>query len=520
MSLINIVKEGADSANEKNIFSTSRWTVILVTVSLIVFALFEYGYSEVSIEVVLGTKVAKQSVSGRLYVLMNSDTLQLPLYGPNSSDPQPFFSTEISNWNPGHAIAIDSTWNFWRHSLEGLSGFYSISAVLDRDSTSWGFINAANYMSVNKVIYIDQSNKNSIRLELEAEIVAYPFTETATLKELIIPSPMLSKWYDRPVELSAGVILPPSYHDSTGKKYPVVYVFPGWGASRFHLCMGTFQQERYGMLDQIGCEKIFVFLDHQCPYGYHVFANSENNGPRAEAFIKELVPTIESELRVISQAGARFLVGQSSGGWAALYLQITYPDYFGGAWAGSPDPVNFRFFEGIGNIYDENNNFFYESDGSDKPHSRLGGQINVTSKTFSDMETVLGIGGQLGSYESVFSNRLANGKPAQLFDRTTGIIDQEAAAYWEKSDLRLIIENHTPDQRSKYDGKLHIFVSNEDDYYLNLAVEALKKYLESLNFNADINILDTCGHSVWNDEIRARMYAQMDTIFMGLGSHR
>lgn len=444
---------------------------------------------------------------------MNSDTAQSPLYGPNSSDPQPFYSKYVTGWNPGDTILLDSTWLTWQHPLESLAGDYSISAVLDQDSTRWGFINAGNPMSVPKVIHIDSTDTNPINVDLVAKIVDYQFTETETLKELIIPSKLLSDWYGYPIQLTAGVILPASYHDSTSKRYPVVYVFPGWGGIRFHLCMGTFNQERYGMLDKSQCEKIFVFMDLNCPHGYHEFANSANNGPRGKAFIEEFIPEVDKRFRTVARPEARFLVGQSSGGWAALHLQIIYPEYFGEAWAGSPDPVDFRFFQGIGSIYEPGANFFYEKDGSDKPYSRSDGKIAGTSKATSDMEVVLGIGGQLDSYESVFSPRAANGLPAQLFDRKTGAIDSAIAASWRAYDLRSVIESHAPDQRSRYINKLHIFVSRNDDYYLNLAVTGLQESLADLGITADISVLDEGGHSVWNDEIRTRMYEQMDSIF-------
>jgi len=499
------------STRQTNI-GRSRLLFLFLIAGVIISCSSTNTNAEVSIKVVLGSNVAKEPANGRIYVLMNNDTIQFPIYGPNSSDPQPFFSKDVSNWQPGDTITLDSTWNSWQDDLDGLSGDYAINAVLDRDSTSWNFINAENYMSVKKVIHVDQSDCIDIYLELEAAMVDYPFTETDLLKELVVPSPMLTEWYGRPIETTAGVLLPPTYHDSTSKKYPVVYVFPGWGGSRYHLSLGTFQQERYAMTDQLGCEKIFVFMDQQCPLGYHVFANSDNNGPRADAFVQEFIPAFENGFRAVPHPKARFLLGQSSGGWAALYLQITFPEYFAGAWAGSPDPVDFRYFQCSGSIYERNGNFLYNSDGSKKAHSRKNGSINVYSKTYCDMEQVLGIGGQLGSYESVFSRRGSDGKPEKLFDRVTGKIDSTVAEYWKKYDLNLIIKNHSETHRSHYSGKLHIFVSKADDYYLDLAVSSLKKSLEPLEFDADITILNSGGHSVWNDEIRATIYSEIDDI--------
>ena len=55
-----------------------------------------------------------------------------------------------------------------------------------------------------------------------------------------------------------------------------------------------------------------------------------------EALIAELVPHIEKEYRAIGTPAARFVTGHSSGGWSSLWLQISYPDYFGGTWSSSP----------------------------------------------------------------------------------------------------------------------------------------------------------------------------------------
>jgi enterochelin esterase-like enzyme len=45
-----------------------------------------------------------------------------------------------------------------------------------------------------------------------------------------------------------------------------------------------------------------------------------------------------------AKPSGRLLTGHSSGGWAALWLQVTYPKLFGGAWPTSPDPSDFRDF--------------------------------------------------------------------------------------------------------------------------------------------------------------------------------
>ena len=67
--------------------------------------------------------------------------------------------------------------------------------------------------------------------------------------------------------------------------------------------------------------------------GHTSFANSRVNGPWASALTQELVPKLESMFRLIPDARGRFLTGHSSGGWSSLWLQIQYPDLFGGTWS-------------------------------------------------------------------------------------------------------------------------------------------------------------------------------------------
>ena len=66
------------------------------------------------------------------------------------------------------------------------------------------------------------------------------------------------------------------------------------------------------------------------------------------------------------KASGRFLNGHSSGGWATLWLQVTYPKVFGGTWSTSPDSSDFHHFTGP-DLYAENANVYRRPDGSAWP---------------------------------------------------------------------------------------------------------------------------------------------------------
>jgi hypothetical protein len=55
------------------------------------------------------------------------------------------------------------------------------------------------------------------------------FEPTDNVKLVDIPSKLLTTFHGRPVRLRAGVVLPGSFKNKPGQKYPVVYEIPGFG---------------------------------------------------------------------------------------------------------------------------------------------------------------------------------------------------------------------------------------------------------------------------------------------------
>src|SRR5262249_28415125 len=154
------------------------------------------------------------------------------------------------------------------------------------------------------------------------------------------------------------------------------------------------------------------------------------------ALIEELIPAVEAKFRALGPQ-ARLVTGHSSGGWSSLWLQVTYPDQFAGVWSTAPDPVAFHDFQQI-DLYRPGVSMFTDGQGRPRPLSR--GLMSIIYKNSSDREEVMGHGGQLGSFEAVFSPRGPDGKPRRLWDRATGAVDPEVARAWQRYDIRLILE--------------------------------------------------------------------------------
>jgi Putative esterase len=240
---------------------------------------------------------------------------------------------------------------------------------------------------------------------------------------------------------------------------------------------------------------IWVMLDESCATGTHEFANSVNDGPWGTALTTEFIPYLEGKYRMDARTNGRFLEGHSSGGWATLQLQVNYPKIFGGTWSTSPDPSDFHDFTGI-DLYAPHANVYKRSDGTSYPIVREHGKVAATFEAFARNERVLGdYGGQMASFEWVFSPRGSDGQPLRMFNRDTGDVDPAVVAYWrEHYDLAHIVQS-TWDRRGPYlRGKIHVFVGTADTFYLDGAAHRFDAVLRSLNANAHFTYIENRTH--------------------------
>ncbi|MBE0646782.1 MAG: hypothetical protein IH596_03250 [Bacteroidales bacterium] len=483
---------------------------IALAVALVLYTAYGKAQTSSSFSLQFQKEMSPIPLSGRAFVILSSDTA----VSPDIPDPfHPFitFGMNFRNWNPGEQLLLNQkNVDFFLLSPDSLRGYYSLRVVIDTDTTSSILEQNGTCFSDEIRIYAEPGKANRFEVEIKHMLSGRGFREKKNIRLLRVESKLLSDFYKQPSYIEAAVILPNSYFEDSLKQYPTMYVFPGWGSTHTAATRNNFQQTRYGMTG-IGEEKITVFLNQDCSYGFHVFADSYNNGPRSSSFISEFIPAFESKFRAISDPHARFLTGQSSGGWAALWLMVNYPDTFGMVWAASPDPVDFREFMHI-NLYAPDANLYYQSNGSLTPGIRSD-KITFPIREWIDMETTMGNGGQFQSFEAVFGKQGTNRKPQPLFDRQTGNISPTTIKDWESYDINRIILKQGKDIKDKLDGKITIVVAGDDPFFLDLPVRKLKETCEQTGINADIRILTEGGHNTWSDEIRQEMHRKMDDIY-------
>ncbi|MEI6677265.1 MAG: alpha/beta hydrolase-fold protein [Mariniphaga sp.] len=370
--------------------------------------------------------------------------------------------------------------------------------------------------NVDSVVLI---NGSSLTMNLNKIIPPYTIVSHKFVKTVVIKSKVLSDFWGRPRFLKASVLLPSGYFENPDRSYPICYRAPGLNG-RYDGVNGMIaNKDFYGWwFSNSAPQIIYVFLDSQGPYGDSYQVDSENNGPCGKALTEELIPEIEKQVHYKKESGKRFLAGASTGGWVALGLQIFYPDFFDGAWAYSPDPVDFEHY-GLINIYQDKsvfyNRFNYLQPESRSVYGEPKGSMqeciydeNVLSRTGNYLIS----GQQFGAYNAVFGPKGKDGLPSLMFDPVTGDIDHAIAKQWEKYDLKKVLEKNWTILGPKLQGKIWVWSGDMDGLYSNVATRFLKIYLdktENPKSDAKISFTPMAGHcQEWSDKTVLMMVAE------------
>jgi enterochelin esterase-like enzyme len=466
-------------------------------------------------------------VSGRLLILLAKASGAKEV-AVDELDPEATWvaAREVHGLAPGAAVEVDTDDLAYPQPFSSLaSGNYQVQAVLDVDHTyNYSGLTAGDLVS--PVLTLTnwtpgegaepQLSLGTRAPDTEAKLTAEDLKAASHLRLAEKPSAALSQFLGHPQFIRAWVVLPPDYDQDSSRRYPTVYWTHGFGGT-LPSCkaMGIRLYERMaaGKMPSM----IWVMLDEHVATGTHEFADSVNNGPWGTALTQEYIPWLESHYRMLAQPQDRFLQGHSSGGWATLQLQIDYPRIFGGTWSTSADSSDFHDFSGV-DLYAPHANLYHRPDGTPYPLVRIDGKVIESIEQYSSLERVLGpYGGQMTSFDWVFSPRSADGRPAPMFDRTTGDVDRAVIAYWrEHYDLAQILKSRWAQQGRYLKGKIHVYVGTADTFYLDGAAHKLDALLKELGADADFTFREGRGHFdlyadkedrfALFDTIAARMY--------------
>lgn len=449
--------------------------------------------------------VLNEPVTGRVYVMISRTDEREPRQQIGRTG-VPFFGHDVERLAPGEFAVIDgSELGFPVDRMADLpAGDYYVQGFVNRysefrradghvlwmhddqwEGQHWSRSPGNLYSDVQRV-HLDPARGWTV--ELTASHVIPPVEvppDNAWVRRIRFESPMLTRFWGRPIYLGATVLLPRDYDRDT-THYPVLYE---QGHFSLRPPMGFTEGSdlyREWIRDDFP-RVIVVTFQHPTPYFDDSYAvNSVNVGPYGDALMQELIPEIEKRFRTIREPWARWLSGGSTGGWESLALQIFHPDFFGGTWSYCPDPVTFTNVEGYDIYRDEN---AYERTTGwvtvPIPNSReTDGSIRTTSRQRNYYELVSGTHGRSGEqqdiWQAVYGPLGEDGYFKPLYDKRTGVIDHAVAEYWRDNyDLLEYLKHNWTTVGPKLIDKLHIYTGTMDTYYLDVAVRELEAWMKT-----------------------------------------
>ncbi len=459
-----------------------------------------------------------------MFVILSSSAEPEPRFGIGWADPKadPFFAKDLSSWNGKSALAFgEEAIGFPIESINQLApGTYYAQALYDVDTT-FSFINApGNFYGAPMKVEIAAGKTQRFRLTLDQSIPEEQLPQdTEYVKYVRIQSRLLSEFWKKPMYLRAAIILPKGCAQEPEQLYPVRYTIGGYHSryTNAERMMREGSEFRRDWLSDECPRMLLVHLDGEAPFGDSYQMNSANNGPYGDATVQELIPHIEQNFRALATPQSRFLEGGSTGGWVALALQIFYSDFFNGAWSFCADGVDFRYFQLV-NVYSDDNAFVNEH-GYERPSMRdTDGEPRFSMRREMMMERVLGrgntfvtSGGQWGAWNAVYGPRATNGRPEAIWDSWTGKVDHKVAETWRPYDLREKLEKNWPKLGPKLQGKLHVWMGDMDNFYLNNAMRLLEKFLqETQNPKSDARLFFAPGEGhCWQGISEIEMMREM-----------
>jgi hypothetical protein len=497
-----------------------------------------------------------EPLDGRLLLVLSTDPSAEPrLQVSNSMRTQILFGLDVDGLKPGQSVTLDdSAFGYPIRYLHDVPpGEYFVQVVLHKYETfhradghavklpmdrgegqHWQLAPGNLYSKPQKITL--HAGGDPVPLVLDQIIPPIPAPrDTPYIRHIKIQSDLLTKFWGRPMFLSANVLVPEGFDSHPDAHFPLMIFEDHFNddfnnfrttppdpdlkpdySERFHISgyNRIEQEEAYKFYQQWIAAKFPRFLvaqiNHANPYYDDSYAvNSANLGPYGDAIETELIPAIEKTFRGIGQGWARFAYGGSTGGWEALAVQVFYPDHYNGAFVACPDPVDFRGFSNV-NLYADKNAFYLEG-----PHMRVEqsgerdylGHTLTTTKTTNQYELALGSharsGEQYDIWQAVYGPVGKDGYPQPIFNKETGEIDPVTAAYWrEHFDLSAILQRNWATLGPKLEGKIHVYVGSADTYFLNDGVYYLEDVLNATTnppYGGEVKYGDRAEHC-WNGD--------------------
>ena len=124
-------------------------------------------------------------------------------------------------------------------------------------------------------------------------------------------------------KLRFTVYLPPCYKEETGRSYPVLYLFHGQFYDENQWVRLGVQETADGLIASGEIAPFMVIM----PFDPYAYQPSEYGFD--EAFLRELLPYVDSQYRTLTDRDHRALGGLSRGSSWSLHFALSHPELFG-----------------------------------------------------------------------------------------------------------------------------------------------------------------------------------------------
>ena len=272
-------------------------------------------------------------------------------------------------------------------------------------------------------------------------------------------SSMMSTFFGRDVFHHAMIVAPVAKADDAAKAMrtalPVVYVLPDlderhWdgvrGAHRLLASMASGETQPH----------VRVYLDAIGPMGHHGFRDSVNAGPNAEAFMREVIATVEAASGGERSEGSRFLLGTGRGGRSALGLAAQGDKTFARTWCLSPDLFDRSFLTSA---------------------PQLKQFVGSDDRGLRTLEITLGPKGP-------------DGAPTPILNRETNTIDDAVRSRWLARDVVLAIEAMPRERRADFAQRVRVFVGADDSRNRDAASRRIAKLFAEAGIATSVIVVD------------------------------
>jgi len=281
--------------------------------------------------------------------------------------------------------------------------------------------------------------------------------------------------------------LPASWTAASKRRYPVVFLLPGFGSSDMSYLVG---RRHVGLrLDDLskdtGREAVLVGVDTSIPLGSTYLEDSPVVGAWDSFMATKVLPALERALPIMPSRTARALMGQSTGGFNALSFGMRHTELFSAIGSSSPDAPDIEKW--------------LLSPGTRRAQDWI--------RNWAKVEHAVGGAGQFTSWAASWSPAPAAPRGFRYpIDVETGAVDEPVLAQWVAKAPHGLLRDTKLLARVKkaLSGRILITVGRRDDFDLFAPAESFAQELSALGVDTRFVPTDH-GHDGYLERFEATL---------------